>query len=133
MRYTDTLFDAETKGYTQGKGGVSIDENPYPAGSELAVVWHREWTKGNSVKVAEEGETGGRPGDASRRVHGRQTATQESLLPKEPVQKKVAAAKKGGRPKGSKNRKKRADAGRKRGPTRKMSNVAQLRPAEDAA
>jgi ribosome modulation factor len=129
MRYTDTLFDAETKGYQHGRSGVAIDENPYQAGSELAVVWHREWSRGSTARAKEEEEGGGQSGDATRRVHGR--AAQPSMLP-ETQAAQPARKRSGGRPKGSKNRKKRSDAGRKKAP-RKMSNVAQLRPAEDAA
>ena len=56
MRYTDTLFDAEQKGYHAGKSGVPVEENPYPAGSEQAQTWRQFWGNGQAASAIQHGE-----------------------------------------------------------------------------
>ena len=56
MRYTDTLFDAEQKGYQAGKFAVPVEDCPYPAGSETHVIWQRFWHEGQAANAAALGE-----------------------------------------------------------------------------
>jgi ribosome modulation factor len=136
MRYTDTLFDGEQKGYQAGLGGAAADGNPYPPGSEMAQQWRNGWGRGNEVRSATVGTEGGRVGNAARRVPGRKRAAQPSMLPEESPEPRRPR----GRPKGSKNKagpNYRKAAAKKRGrakrAARKMSNVAQFPSPGEAA
>jgi ribosome modulation factor len=56
MRHTDTLFDAEQRGYMAGKYGQSVDDCPYVAGGELAATWRQFWNEGQAANAAQLGE-----------------------------------------------------------------------------
>jgi ribosome modulation factor len=56
MRHTDTLFDAEQRGYLAGKYGQSVDDCPYLAGGELAATWRQYWNEGQAANAAQLGE-----------------------------------------------------------------------------
>jgi len=66
MRYTDTLFDAEQRGYQAGKFGVPVEDNPYAIGSEMAQRWREFWSEGQAANAAQLGENA-RAADTSRR------------------------------------------------------------------
>jgi ribosome modulation factor len=121
MRYTDTLFDAEQRGYVAGKAGQTADGHTYPEGSELAATWRRGWTDGRAAQTAQMGEHA-RAANPSRKKPGKAAQADPNQLamlggpdveeppeaPPEPVVAVVAAKKRGGRPKGSKNKVKKA-------------------------
>lgn len=65
-RMTDTLFDAEVRGYTAGKYAVPVDDNPYEAGTEMHSVWRTFWGRGQAANVANMGK-GEKAADASRK------------------------------------------------------------------
>jgi ribosome modulation factor len=56
MRFTDTLFDAEQKGYQAGKFAVPVDDCPYDPGTEHAQTWRHFWGQGQAANAAQLGE-----------------------------------------------------------------------------
>ena len=79
-RMTDTLFDAETRGYTAGKYAVPVEDNPYEAGTEMHAIWRQYWGRGQAANVAALGE-GAKPADASRK---KPSGKKAAAGPKEP-------------------------------------------------
>jgi ribosome modulation factor len=55
MRHTDTLFDAEQKGYLAGKFGHPAESCPYPQGTEMAQTWRNHWGQGQALHAASMG------------------------------------------------------------------------------
>jgi hypothetical protein len=98
VRYTDTMFDAEQKGYQAGKYAVPIEDNPYPSGSEFSVKWREFWNEGQAANAATLGENA-KAANAKREKPP--TAKQRGMrarlpLGDAPAAKKVAGQKKQG-------------------------------------
>jgi ribosome modulation factor len=86
MRYTDTLFDAEQKGYQAGKYAAPVEDCPYPAGSELAATWRKYWHEGQAANALDLGDNARA---ASTKRDKPPTAKQRGMvLPLEPARKR---------------------------------------------
>lgn len=94
MRMTDTLFDAETRGYLAGKAAVAVDDNPYEPGSELHQTWRNFWGQGQAANAASLGE-GARAASTERKRPASAKQPNLSIVPDPPPRR--AAAKKAGR------------------------------------
>jgi ribosome modulation factor len=133
MRYTDTLFDAEQRGYVAGKAGQAADSHKYPEGSELADTWRRGWREGQSAFAGQVGPNA-RAANPSRKkpqrtaepvagqlaMLGGPDVDESSEAPPEPAM--AVAKKRGGRPKGSKNKSKKAAVRKMRGRPRLVAS-----------
>lgn len=64
----EDAFEAEQRGYKAGRHGEKATENPFQAGTELHVVWHEWWLKGQEA-IAMEMEP--KPAAADRQHPGR--------------------------------------------------------------
>jgi ribosome modulation factor len=119
MRYTDTLADADQRGYIAGKAGQTTDSHTYPEGSELADTWRRGWQQGRAAQAAQMGDNA-RAANPSRKKPTKAAQADPAQLGmlggpdvEEPLEAPVVAVaaapkRKGGRPKGSKNKVKKA-------------------------
>jgi len=119
------LWDVEEAGYQAGRHGGKIDDNPYPPGSEFFVHWREWWHKGQAAIARELGpDVTPAPSVRSRgrqlRIPGtehiqRRPNSEDGAIPADVVSLEAVARKRGGRPKGSKNKK----PGQNHGGTRK--------------
>jgi hypothetical protein len=67
---THENWQAEQAGYTAGKIGAPLDDNPYPAGSELFGKFRTGWQEGQAALARQMGEKE-KVADASRDPPGR--------------------------------------------------------------
>src|SRR5208283_943020 len=92
------LFDAEDSGYQAGKQGTSRSDNPEIAGTEAFVEWDKGWIAGQAAIAASMG-----PGETQASAD--RDVPEDADGPGDAPSSASGAAKKRGRPLGSKNKK----------------------------
>jgi ribosome modulation factor len=83
------LFDAEERGYKDGKNGVAADENPYTLGTEASQAWGRGWSNGKDAAAATK-PAGAKAADATRKRPARSPAKATAPEPKRRTGRKKA-------------------------------------------
>lgn len=73
----DDTWAAEDAGYYSGRHNGSLDDSPFPPGSELDVRWRAQWHKGQAA-IAREMGPDAKPASSTRQRPARRTAAPEA-------------------------------------------------------